>query len=91
MIKDVSLIESFIDELLKNFNIDYLDFLVIYGINIWEYLEIICNGIGVFNKVLSDGWVKYIGFLIYGFLEVILVVINIDIFEFVNLYYYYFF
>lgn len=85
------MIESFIDELLKNFNIDYLDFLVIYGINIWKYLEIIFYGIRVFYKVISDGWVWYIGFLIYGFLEVILVIINIDFFEFINLYYYYFF
>ena len=31
--KDVSLIESSIDESLKNLNIDYLDFLAIHGIN----------------------------------------------------------
>ncbi|MDE5123330.1 MAG: aldo/keto reductase [Trichodesmium sp. St19_bin1] len=89
--KDVSLIESSIDESLKNLNIDYLDFLAIHGINTREHLETTCNGIGALNKVLSDGRVKHIGFSTHGPLEVILAAINTDIFEFVNLHYYYFF
>ncbi|MCL2931533.1 MAG: aldo/keto reductase [Trichodesmium sp. MAG_R03] len=89
--KDVSLIESSIDESLKNLNIDYLDFLAIHGINTWEHLETTCHGIKALHKVLSDGRVHHIGFSTHGPLEVILAAINTDFFEFINLHYYYFF
>ena len=89
--KDVSLIESSIDESLKNLNIDYLDFLAIHGINTWEHLETTCHGFKALHKLVSDGRVQHIGFSTHGPLEVILAAINTDFFEFINLHYYYFF
>ena len=52
--KDVSLIESSIDESLKNLNIDYLDFLAIHGINTWEHLETTSHGFKALHKLVSD-------------------------------------
>ena len=86
--QDVSLIESSIDESLKNLNIDYLDFLAIHGINTWKHLETTLYGIRALHKVISDGRVRHIGFSTHGPLEVILATINTDFFEFINLHYY---
>ncbi|MFM7372148.1 MAG: aldo/keto reductase, partial [Sphaerospermopsis kisseleviana] len=43
------------------------------------------------HEAVNDGRVKHIGFSTHGALEIILAAINTDLFEFVNLHYYYFF
>jgi predicted aldo/keto reductase-like oxidoreductase len=43
------------------------------------------------EEAVKDGRVKHIGFSTHGPLEIILAAINTDLFEFINLHYYYFF
>jgi hypothetical protein len=43
------------------------------------------------QEAVADGRVRHVGFSTHGPLEVILAAINTDLFEFVNLHYYYFF
>ena len=90
-IKGFELIDSWLDQSLKNLNIDYIDCLAIHGINTWEHLEITDDGIKEIYKVLDDGRVRHIGFSTHGPLDLILEAINTDLFEFINLHYYYFF
>ena len=89
--QDIGVMERSIDRSLENLNIDYLDCLAIHGINSWEHLETTLNGIKAIDKIVGDGRVRYIGFSTHGPLDVILAAINTDLFEFINLHYYYFF
>lgn len=89
--KDIGAIDRSIDRSLENLNINYLDCLAIHGINTWEHLEITQYGIKAIHKAVGDGRVKHIGFSTHGPLELILATINTDLFEFINLHYYYFF
>ncbi len=89
--RDVGIIESSIDKSLENLNIDYLDCLAIHGINTREHLEITYDGIKAIYKVMDDGRVRHIGFSTHGPLDLILATINTDLFQFINLHYYYFF
>ena len=85
---------QYIDESLKRLNTDYLDCLAIHGLNTQEHVEWIESKNGCMqavHKAISDGRVKHIGFSTHGSLEVILAAINTNLFEFVNLHYYYFF
>jgi uncharacterized protein len=83
-----------IDESLTRLNLDYLDGLGIHGLNTWEHLELVQAKGGCMTAVaeaIADGRVRHVGFSTHGSLELIQAAINTDLFEFVNLHYYYFF
>jgi uncharacterized protein len=85
---------SWLKESLARLQTDYLDCLAIHGINTWEHLEWVTNPNGclaVINSGMAQGKVRHLGFSTHGSLELILAAIKTDIFEFINLHYYYFF
>ncbi|MGK7930295.1 MAG: aldo/keto reductase [Microcystaceae cyanobacterium] len=88
-----NLLEKSIDESLTRLQIPYLDCLAIHGINTEEHLQWITQKecVNVLNKALRAGKIHYLGFSTHGSLDLILKTINTDLFDFVNLHYYYFF
>ncbi|MTJ22588.1 aldo/keto reductase [Dolichospermum sp. UHCC 0352] len=91
---DADTMRRYIDESLNRLNLDYLDCLGIHGLNTWQHLEWVQSKNGCMQAVeeaLNDGRVRHIGFSTHGSLDIILAAINTDLFEFVNLHYYYFF
>ncbi|CAD0220601.1 aldo/keto reductase [Planktothrix agardhii CCAP 1459/11A] len=84
-------LEKKIDQSLKRLNLDYLDCLAIHGINTREHLEQTLQGLSGVEKAIADGRVHHLGFSTHAPLEVILSAIQTDLFQFVNLHYYYFF
>lgn len=91
---DVDSMRRCIDESLQRLGLDYLDCLAIHGLNTWEHLDLVQLAGGCMQAVqeaVADGRVRHVGFSTHGPLEVILAAINTDLFEFVNLHYYYFF
>ena len=85
-------LRRYIDESLQRLHLDYLDCLAIHGLNTWEHLNWVENGgIQAIQAAIADGKIKHVGFSTHGSLELILAAINTDLFEFVNLHYYYFF
>jgi uncharacterized protein len=84
----------YINESLERLNLDYLDCLGIHGLNTWEHLDWVTSENGCMRAVqeaIADGRVRHVGFSTHGVLELILAAIDTDLFEFVNLHYYYFF
>jgi hypothetical protein len=84
----------YIDDSLERLKLDYLDCLGIHGLNTWEHLDWVKAKDGCMQAVqeaVADGRVRHVGFSTHGPLEVILAAINTDLFEFINLHYYYFF
>ncbi|MBD2183783.1 aldo/keto reductase [Planktothrix sp. FACHB-1355] len=80
-----------IEQSLKNLKLDSIDCLAIHGLNTWEHLEWVQNGcIKAIQEAVRDGKVRHVGFSTHGSLDLILATINTDLFEFVNLHYYYF-
>jgi hypothetical protein len=91
---DAELMSQWIDESLERLQLDYLDCLAIHGINTWEHLAWVKSPDGCMQAVQAavlQGRVKHVGFSTHAQLDVILAAINTDLFEFVNLHYYYFF
>ncbi|QIR38314.1 aldo/keto reductase [Tolypothrix sp. PCC 7910] len=89
---DADTMRRYIDESLEKLHLDYLDCLGIHGLNTWEHLEMVQTGcIQAVQEAIADGRVRHVGFSTHGSLDVILAAINTDLFEFVNLHYYYFF
>lgn len=88
---DGDLLERSIDESLARLKTDYIDCLAIHGINTQEHLDAALAGIAGIAKARSDGRVRHLGFSTHAPLKIILTAINTDLFEFVNLHYYYFF
>jgi predicted aldo/keto reductase-like oxidoreductase len=85
---------SQIEESLTRLQIDYLDCLAIHGINTDEHLKLISNPNGCLQAIkeaLNEGKIRHLGFSTHGSLELIINTIQTDLFEFVNLHYYYFF
>lgn len=82
-----------IDQSLTRLNINYLDCLAIHGINTWEHLHRVVNGeyFKAIQIAIADGRVRHLGFSTHGSLDLILGAIDTDVFEFINLHYYYFF
>ncbi|MEO0013413.1 MAG: hypothetical protein RLZZ535_1802 [Cyanobacteriota bacterium] len=84
---------QWLDESLVRLQTDYLDCLAIHGINTWEHLEWIIKPDGCLSAIktaMNQGKVRHLGFSTHGSLELILAAIKTDIFEFINLHYYYF-
>lgn len=91
---DADEMEKAIDQSLKRLQIGGIDHLAIHGINTAEHLDMITRSQGSFwgvQRALNDGRVRHVGFSTHGNLQVILDAIKTDLFEFVNLHYYYFF
>jgi hypothetical protein len=91
---DADTMRRCIDESLEKLQIDYLDCLGIHGLNTWEHLEWVQAKNGCMQAVaeaIADGRVRHLGFSTHGSLELIQAAINTDLFEFINLHYYYFF
>ncbi|MBF2066886.1 MAG: aldo/keto reductase [Calothrix sp. C42_A2020_038] len=83
-----------INESLKRLNLDYVDCLGIHGLNTWEHLKWVQAEDGCMRAVheaVASGKVRHVGFSTHGQLSLIIAAINTDLFEFVNLHYYYFF
>ncbi|TLX72562.1 aldo/keto reductase [Labilibacter sediminis] len=83
-----------VDEQLKTLKTDYFDFYAWHGINNQELLENSCkkNGsVEALLKLKEEGIIKHVGFSTHGSLETIKNTIDTDLFEFVNLHYYYFY
>jgi uncharacterized protein len=73
---------------------DYLDFYAWHGINNQELLSIACAKGGPVEELLKlkeEGVIGHVGFSTHAPLKVILKTIETDLFDFVNLHYYYFF
>jgi uncharacterized protein len=84
----------YINESLEKLKLDYIDCLGIHGLNTWEHLEWITSENGcwsVLREAIADGRIRHLGFSTHGSLQLIKAAINTDLFEFVNLHYYYFF
>ncbi|MDZ8184394.1 MAG: aldo/keto reductase [Nostoc sp. ChiSLP02] len=91
---DADTMRRCIDESLEQLQIDYLDCLGIHGLNTWQHLEWVQAKNGCMQAVaeaIADRRVRHVGFSTHGSLELIQAAINTDLFEFVNLHYYYFF
>ncbi|MDP8966113.1 MAG: aldo/keto reductase [Cyanobacteriota bacterium] len=91
---DASLMRQWLEESLQRLQLDYLDCLAIHGINTWEHLAWVESPTGCMQAVkeaVADGRVRHVGFSTHAQLDIILAVINTDLFEFINLHYYYFF
>ncbi len=79
---------------LQRLQVDYLDCLAIHGINTWDHFRWLTQSNGCWislQEALDDGRVRHLGFSSHGTLDLILETIKTDLFEFVNLHYYYFF
>jgi len=93
-VADANTMQQWIDDSLRRLNLDYLDCLAIHGLNTWEHLEWVQAKDGCMQAVqaaIAQGRVRHVGFSTHGSLDLILAAINTDLFEFVNLHYYYFF
>lgn len=91
---DADSMRRYINESLERLGVDYLDCLAIHGINTWEHLDLIQREQGCMKAVeeaVADGRVRHVGFSTHAPLEVIKATVDTDLFEFVNLHYYYFF
>ena len=91
---DADLMRKWIDESLDRLQLNYVDCLAIHGINTWEHLTWVESPGGCMQAVqdaVAQGYVRHVGFSTHAQLDVILAAINTDLFEFVNLHYYYFF
>ena len=83
-----------IDESLARLQVDYIDCLAIHGINTWSHLMAVTNPDGCLNAIqtaIKQGKIGHLGFSTHGSLDLILAAIETDLFEFINLHYYYFF
>jgi predicted aldo/keto reductase-like oxidoreductase len=84
----------YIDESLERLGLDYVDCLAIHGLNTWEHLDwvqMVGGCMQAVQQAVADGRVRHVGFSTHAPLEVILAALNTELFEFVNLHYYYFF
>ncbi|MCU4174362.1 aldo/keto reductase [Carboxylicivirga sp. N1Y90] len=83
-----------VDTQLKTLKTDYLDFYGWHGINTDEIISSACKTGGPVEALLKmkeEGIIKHVGFSTHAPLEVIEKAISTDLFEFVNLHYYYFY
>jgi len=79
---------------LKALKTDYFDFYAWHGINTLELFEKACAKGGPVEELLKlkeEGIIGHVGFSTHAPLEVIIKAIETDMFDFVNLHYYYFF
>lgn len=83
-----------IQESLDNLQTEYIDCLAIHGINTedhWQQLLTKNSYIYTLLEAKKQGKIKHLGFSTHGNLDVIKKTIDTNLFDFVNLHYYYFF
>ncbi len=83
-----------VEEQLKTLQTDYFDFYAWHGANTDELVDESCKSGGAVEELLrmkEEGIIKHVGFSTHGALETITKAISTDLFEFVNLHYYYFY
>ncbi len=86
-------IRRLVEQQLKSLQTDYFDFYAYHGINTPEILEEAAAPGGPLQELLrmkEEGIIKHLGFSTHAPLETIIRTIEMDIFSFVNLHYYYF-
>ncbi len=91
--KDADSMRRQIEQSLKKLNVDYIDNFDIHGINLSEHLDLVKNPNGCMKAVreaIDQKIIRHVGFSTHAPLDVILDVIRTDLFESVNLHYYYF-
>ena len=89
--RDRALMAQWIDESLARLQLDYIDCLAIHGINTEQHLASVTQGsIEAIHQAQRQGKIRHLGFSTHGSLDLILAAIESDLFEFVNLHYYYF-
>ncbi len=92
--KTASSMREMVDAQLKALKTDYLDFYGYHGINNKEWFNIATGTNGPVEELLKmkeEGIIKHVGFSTHASLDVILDTLQTDLFEFMNLHYYYFF
>ncbi|MGV2831181.1 aldo/keto reductase [Myxosarcina sp. GI1(2024)] len=90
---DEKQMSCWIDESLARLGLEYLDCLAIHGINTRQHLDWVTNSSGcrrAIEAAIADGKIRHLGFSTHGSLDLILAAIETDLFEFINLHYYYF-
>jgi len=83
-----------VSQQLKALKTDYFDFYAWHGMNTLDLVESACAKGGPVEELLKlkeEGVIKHIGFSTHAPLEAIIKAIETDLFDFVNLHYYYFF
>jgi uncharacterized protein len=89
---DRALMAQWIDESLDRLQLDYIDCLAIHGINTPAHLDWVQTGCyPAVAEAIASGKVRHVGFSTHGSLELVLAAIETQLFEFINLHYYYFF
>ncbi len=91
--KDADSMRRQIEQSLKKLNVDYIDNFDIHGINLYEHLDLVKNPNGCMKAVreaIDQKIIGHVGFSTHAPLNVILDTINTDLFESVNLHYYFF-
>ncbi len=81
-----------VEQQLKDLKTDYFDFYGWHGMNNPERMAIACKSNGPVEtliKLKEQGVIKHVGFSTHAQLDTIKKAINTDLFEFVNLHYYY--
>ncbi|MDA3931024.1 MAG: aldo/keto reductase [Prolixibacteraceae bacterium] len=79
---------------MKALQTDYFDFYAWHGINTFEICDAVCAPGGAVEELLKmkeEGLIGHIGFSTHAPVEVIIKAIETEMFDFVNLHYYYFF
>ena len=89
--RDLALMRQWINESLARLQLNYIDCLAIHGINKQQHLDAVTQGsIEAIHQAQRQGKIRHLGFSTHGSLDLILDAINSDLFDFVNLHYYYF-
>jgi uncharacterized protein len=82
-----------IERSLTRLKTDYLDNLALHGLNTPKHFELVTKKDGCMlavQEAVEAGLIRHVGFSTHGSLELILDLIETDLFEFINLHYYYF-
>ncbi len=83
---------SLVERQLKDLQTDYFDVYGFHGINTMEICDNACAAGGPIEELLKlkeEGVIKHVGFSTHAPLDVIIKAIETDMFDFVNLHYYY--
>ncbi|PSF38529.1 oxidoreductase [Aphanothece hegewaldii CCALA 016] len=91
---DTQQMTRWIDESLSRLKLDYIDCIALHGVNTWDHLAWITSDDGcmkALQQAKQAGKINHIGFSTHGSLDLILATLETNLFEFINLHYYYFF
>jgi len=91
--KDADSMRRQIELSLKRMNVDYIDNFDIHGINLKEHLDLVTNPNGCMKAVreaIDQRMIGHVGFSTHAPLNIIIDTLNTDLFESINLHYYFF-